>query len=107
MFHARPPDQIGAVESVKAASDIYAPVSGEVIEANGELEGSPSLINEEPYGKGWLSPAITRDVDVSPVRSHFSFSSPSGWLCKLKVSDPAELDGLMDEAAYEKHTAAE
>ncbi|KAI9025683.1 hypothetical protein DFJ74DRAFT_665144 [Hyaloraphidium curvatum] len=74
-------DMIGAVESVKAASDIYAPLSGEVVEANSELEGSPSLINEEPYGQGWL--------------------------CKMKISDPAELEGLMDDAAYEKHTASD
>jgi len=47
-------DQVGAVESVKAASDIYAPISGEVIEANTELEGNPTLINESPYAQGLL-----------------------------------------------------
>jgi len=62
------------VESVKAASDIYAPVSGEVIEANGALEDTPELVNTDPY------------VD--------------GWLFKVKLSDPAEIDGLHDAEAY-------
>ena len=47
-------DSIGVVESVKAASDIYAPASGEVIEINTQLEGAPELINQDPYGTGWL-----------------------------------------------------
>lgn len=106
-FFACESDQIGAVESVKAASDIYAPVSGEVVEANAELEGSPSLINEEPYGQG--------ESERRPVqlRKHHSFVLTTfyfhfiGWLCKLKISDESELSALMDEAAYEKHTAAE
>ena len=62
------------VESVKAASDIYAPVSGEVIEANAALEDTPELVNTDPY------------VD--------------GWLFKIKLSDPAEIDGLHDAEAY-------
>jgi glycine cleavage system H protein len=62
------------VESVKAASDIYAPVSGEVIEANAALADSPGDVNAEPTGKGWFF--------------------------KLKLSDKGELSGLMDEAAY-------
>ena len=62
------------VESVKAASDIYAPVSGEVIEANAALADAPGDVNAEPMGKGWFF--------------------------KLKLSDKGELDGLMDEAAY-------
>ena len=49
------------VESVKAASDIYAPVSGEVVNANGELEDSPELVNSEPYGDGWLFKMIPSD----------------------------------------------
>jgi len=62
------------VESVKAASDVYAPVSGEVVEANGALGDDPSLVNTAPEGDGWFF--------------------------KLRLSDPAELDGLMDAEAY-------
>jgi glycine cleavage system H protein len=63
------------VESVKAASDIYAPVSGEVVEANAALGDAPGDVNAEPMGKGWFF--------------------------KLKLSDKSELDGLMNQAAYE------
>lgn len=62
------------IESVKAASDLYAPVSGEVTAVNSELEDSPEIINSDPYGEGWL--------------------------LKLKVSDSAALAALMDAAAY-------
>ena len=62
------------VESVKAASDVYSPVSGEVTEANPAIADDPSVINSDPEGEGWFF--------------------------KLRLSDPAELDGLMDEAAY-------
>jgi glycine cleavage system H protein len=65
------------VESVKAASDVYAPVSGEVTEGNAALADDPSLINSDPEGEGWFF--------------------------KLKLSDPSELDGLMDEAAYREY----
>ena len=68
-------DSIAVVESVKAASDIYAPVSGEVVEANAALADSPGDVNAEPTGKGWFF--------------------------KIRLSDKAELDGLMDEAAYD------
>ena len=68
-------DACAVVESVKAASDIYAPVSGEVTEANAELAETPGDVNAEPMGKGWFF--------------------------KLKLSDKSELDGLMDEAAYQ------
>lgn len=68
-------DGLAVVESVKAASDVYAPVSGEVVEANGELGGSPETVNASPEG--------------------------SGWFAKVKISNPAELDGLLDRAAYE------
>merc|ERR1719238_1162640 len=67
-------DTMGAVESVKAASDIYAPVSGEVVEVNNALTDDPSLVNSAAEADGWMS--------------------------KVKLSDPSELDGLMDEAAY-------
>jgi glycine cleavage system H protein len=64
------------VESVKAASDVYSPVSGEVVAANDKLSGSPELVNTDPYGEGWLF--------------------------KLKPSNTAELEQLLDSAAYQK-----
>ena len=67
-------DAIGEVESVKTTSDIYCWVAGEVIEANAELEANPGLVNEDPYGQGWL--------------------------VKLKVSDTAGLENLMDAETY-------
>ncbi|WP_439573612.1 glycine cleavage system protein GcvH [Phreatobacter sp.] len=67
-------DSAAVVESVKAASDIYSPVSGEVTAANPDLEGAPATVNEDPAGKGWFF--------------------------KVKIANPAELDDLMDEAAY-------
>ncbi len=68
------------VESVKAASDVYAPVSGTVIEGNAALEGEPDLVNSDPEGKGWFF--------------------------KIALSDPSQLDGLMDQAAYEAFTGS-
>ncbi|MEX2705347.1 MAG: glycine cleavage system protein GcvH [Candidatus Freyarchaeota archaeon] len=47
-------NEFGSIESVKAVSELYAPVSGEIIEVNGELEDAPELVNEDPYGKGWM-----------------------------------------------------
>ncbi|MEH6451507.1 MAG: glycine cleavage system protein GcvH [Psychromonas sp.] len=67
------------VESVKAASDIYAPVSGEIIEINEELEDSPELINESPYS--------------------------AGWIVKIKLSDPSELKNLISSEDYEAANA--
>lgn len=67
-------DDAAVVESVKAASDVYAPVGGEVIEGNAAVADDPSLINSDAEGEGWFF--------------------------KLKLADPGELDGLMDEAAY-------
>ena len=64
------------VESVKAVSDVFAPLSGEIVEVNGELEDSPEKVNEDPYGDGWL--------------------------VKVRLSDPSEADSLMDAAAYEE-----
>lgn len=66
--------EAAVVESVKAASDVYAPVSGEVIEANAAIADDPSVINSDPEGEGWFF--------------------------KLRLSDASELDGLMDQAAY-------
>jgi glycine cleavage system H protein len=68
-------DPTAVVESVKAASDIYAPVSGEVVEVNDAVEADPALVNTDPYGKGWIF--------------------------KLKVKDAAQMDALLDAAGYE------
>ncbi|ATY32195.1 glycine cleavage system protein GcvH [Sphingomonas psychrotolerans] len=68
-------DDAAVVESVKAASDVYAPVAGTVIEGNAALADNPALVNEDPEGEGWFF--------------------------KLTLADAGELDGLMDEAAYE------
>ncbi|MBJ7406989.1 MAG: glycine cleavage system protein GcvH [Bradyrhizobium sp.] len=67
------------VESVKAASDVYAPVTGEVLETNAELVAEPALVNSDAQGKAWFF--------------------------KIKIADKSELGGLMDEAAYKAHTA--
>ena len=66
----------GTIEAVKTVSDLFMPVSGEVLEVNPELEDAPQLVHEDAYGKGWI--------------------------IKISVSDPAELDDLLDAAAYEK-----
>jgi glycine cleavage system H protein len=75
----KPGDPIAVVESVKSVSDVFSPVSGEIIDINGKLETNPELINQEAFGKGWIA--------------------------RLKLDDPAELDGLMDAAAYEAMVA--
>jgi glycine cleavage system H protein len=67
------------VESVKAASDIYSPVSGRVVAINGELAANPALLNTDPYG--------------------------AGWIYKVRLSDPSELDALKDAAAYREMIA--
>src|SRR5580698_9537588 len=69
-------DALAVVESVKAASDVYAPISGEVVEVNTELPDAPETVNAAP--------------------------EKSGWFAKLKLSNPAELDALMDRHAYEQ-----
>jgi glycine cleavage system H protein len=73
--------EVAVVESVKAASDIYAPVTGEVTEINGDLEDEPTKVNQDAQG--------------------------SGWFMKIKMSDASELDNLMDEAAYKAFAATE
>ncbi|MEO1040006.1 MAG: glycine cleavage system protein GcvH [Pseudomonadota bacterium] len=70
-------DEIAVVESVKAASEIYAPVAGEIIAVNDALEGEPAKVNEAPDGEGWF--------------------------VKIKVSDAGEFAALMDQAAYDAH----
>jgi glycine cleavage system H protein len=67
-------DAAAVVESVKAASDVFAPVTGEVVSVNAEIESTPGLINKDALGRGWLF--------------------------RVKIADPAELGALMDEAAY-------
>ena len=69
-------DSMGVVESVKSVNDIFAPVAGRVVEVNSELDDSPELMNQDPYGKGWF--------------------------CALEVADPAAVSKLMDAAAYQK-----
>jgi glycine cleavage system H protein len=71
-------ESIGVVESVKAASDIYAPIAGEVVAANGDLASSPEKVNEDAF---------------------------SAWMFRIKPDDPAAIDSLLDAAAYEKAAA--
>jgi glycine cleavage system H protein len=73
-------DEAAVVESVKAASDVYSPISGTVIEGNPALADDPAIINNDPEG--------------------------AGWFFKLEVTDPSELEGLMDEAAYRDFVAS-
>ncbi|GAA2608809.1 glycine cleavage system protein GcvH [Dactylosporangium fulvum] len=73
-------DSLGEVESTKSVSEIYAPVSGEVVAVNPALEGAPELLNSDPYGEGWL--------------------------VQLKADDPSAVDGLLDAAAYRELTEA-
>lgn len=70
-------EEIAVVESVKAASDIYAPISGEVIEVNGALEDEPGLVNGDPTGEGWFF--------------------------RLRIENAEELEGLMDDDAYQDY----
>ena len=67
-------DTFGSIEAVKTVSDLYMPISGEVLEFNSELEDQPDLVNKDPYGKGWI--------------------------IKVKVDDEAQLDGLLSADAY-------
>ena len=69
----------GVVESVKAVSDLFSPVSGDVAEVNGDLRSSPELLNSDPFG--------------------------SGWIAKVTLADPGEMDKLLDAAAYAELTA--
>lgn len=69
--------ELAVVESVKAASEVYSPISGEVVEVNSALSDAPATVNEDAMGKGWIA--------------------------KLKVADKSQLGALMDEAAYKKY----
>ncbi len=73
-------EECGVIESVKAAADIYAPVSGEIVAANAELGDAPEKVNQDPY---------------------------SAWMFRIKPDDPAEIDALLDAAAYKKIAEAE
>lgn len=70
-------DVFGSIEAVKAASDLYCPISGKIVEINEKVADVPETINKDPYG--------------------------SGWMVKIKVSDVSELDDLLDAAGYEQH----
>jgi len=70
-------DVFGTIEAVKAVSELYSPVAGEVVEVNTRLDGEPALVNNDPYGDGWM--------------------------IKLRLADPADQNGLMDAAAYKTH----
>lgn len=72
-------DEAAVVESVKAASEVYAPVSGEVVEVNSDLESAPATVNEDPKGKGWF--------------------------VRIRLTDRSELDGLMTEDQYNDYVA--
>lgn len=74
-------DIFGVVESVKAASDLYMPVSGEIVEINDALDDAPEIVNEAPFGDGWM--------------------------IKIKPSDPSEMDALLDADAYKAVAEAE
>ena len=75
MHHYNKSETIGVIESVKAASDVYAPITGTIIEVNPELESNPEIINQEPYQQGWL--------------------------CKIKIKDSSELDQLLTAEQYQ------
>ncbi|HEX2123549.1 MAG TPA: glycine cleavage system protein GcvH [Thermoanaerobaculia bacterium] len=74
-------EELGSIESVKAVSDLFAPVSGEVIEVNEALAENPALVNTDPYGDGWM--------------------------IKIRMTDPTELDALMSAEEYEEYIEAE
>ncbi len=74
-------DTFGEVESVKAVSDLYAPVAGEVLEVNDALQDNPGILSEDPYGRGWV--------------------------LKLKVSDSSAMEELLDRTAYDAHCASQ
>jgi glycine cleavage system H protein len=76
----KPGDTLGTVESVKAVSDIYSPLSGKIVEANQALTGAPEQVNQDPYGS---------------------------WMVKMTIGDPGELDELLDAAAYAKFVEEE
>jgi glycine cleavage system H protein len=90
LVHYEPPDEgstiakdqsYGEVESVKAVSDLISPLSGEVVEVNAKVVDEPETVNEDPYGEGWL--------------------------VRIRLSDPSEVDSLLDAAAYRRHVESQ
>lgn len=77
--HLNANEVFGSVEAVKTVSDLFMPVDGKVLEVNAALDGSPDLVNTDPYGEGWI--------------------------IKVEISDPSQLEGLMNAAAYESSVA--
>jgi glycine cleavage system H protein len=73
-------DVFGTIEAVKAVSELYAPVAGEILEVNSTLDANPALVNSDPYGEGWM--------------------------IKVRLSDPSEMDGLMSADDYTQHIGA-
>ena len=71
-------EPFGTIEAVKTVSELFAPVSGEIVEVNGELEGSPELVNAEPYGRGWM--------------------------IRVRLDDPADAKRLLSAEDYQRHT---
>jgi len=78
-FNFSQDDTFGTVEAVKTVSELFAPIDGEVLELNEELEDNPELVNDDPYGDGWM--------------------------VKIKISDPTQLDALLSAEAYEEITS--
>ena len=70
-------DVFGTIEAVKAVSELFCPLAGEIVEVNGRLDKEPALVNTDPYGEGWM--------------------------IRLKLTDPGEKEGLLEAAAYQKH----
>jgi glycine cleavage system H protein len=70
-------ESFGTIEAVKAVSELYSPVAGEIVEVNGKLEGDPAVVNRDPYGDGWM--------------------------VALRIADPTSIDGLLTPAAYRTH----
>ena len=75
-------ETFGTIEVVKTVSDLFLPIGGEILEVNPELEEHPELVNQDPYGKGWLD--------------------GKGWLVRIKPTDASELDELLDAEAYKQ-----
>lgn len=73
-------DTIGEVESTKSVSDVYAPLSGRIVARNDALEATPEIVNSDPYGEGWM--------------------------LRIKLDDPSDLDGLLDAGGYATHVAS-
>jgi len=112
-------DPFGAVESVKAVSDIYAPVSGAVVETNEILPDNPETINDDPYGDGWMvrvelsdiyapvSGAVVETNEILPDNPETINDDPygDGWMVRVELSDIDDLKDLMDADEYAEYVA--